>query len=104
MVWGGKQLPPTLETGRKIRRDRLGPFRGDSYLRPSKPGAAGSSPREPDSPAPHPGGSPNYYMDIPHPVAFGDLAVLAVRTLQDVYEVPNPTALAYKAGTPDGTV
>jgi HAD superfamily hydrolase (TIGR01509 family) len=44
MVWDGKQLPPTLETGRKIWRDRLGPSRADSYPRPSKPGVTGSSP------------------------------------------------------------
>jgi len=58
----------------------------------------------PHGPGSRPDRPPNYFMDIPHPVAFGDVAALAVRTLQDAYEVAHPTSLTYKAGAPDGTV
>jgi hypothetical protein len=37
-------LPPTFENARKIRGNRLGRSRAGPYTRPSKPGAAGSSP------------------------------------------------------------
>ena len=39
---GGKQLPPTLKTARKIRGNCLGRFRAGPYTRPSKPGVEGS--------------------------------------------------------------
>ena len=60
--------------------------------------------REPHRSERDPTGSSNYYMDVRHPVAFGEVAALVTRTLHDVYGVTHPAALTYKAGAPDGTV
>lgn len=49
-----------------------------------------------------PDGSPNYFRDWPHPVAFIDVARMAVDTLADVLAAPHPGTLTYTAFTAGG--
>lgn len=47
-------------------------------------------------------GSPNFCRDFPAPVAFAEVARLAVRTLAEVLAVPHPSGLEYEAFDADG--
>ena len=49
-----------------------------------------------------PEGSSNFFCDFKSPVAFDLVASLAVRTLVEVLEVPQPTFLEYEAFDADG--
>ncbi len=49
-------------------------------------------------------GSPNFYIDAPHPVDLVALAALGTETLRDVYVIRHPGALEYKAFAKDGTL
>jgi len=53
----------------------------------------------PDSLAPvhMPKGSPNFFREYPNPVSTEAIARIAVQTLADVHQIPDPTALTYKA-------
>jgi hypothetical protein len=42
-------------------------------------------------------GSPNFYLDVKHPVAFLTLARMAVRTLREIYGLRHPRQLQYDA-------
>lgn len=57
---------------------------------------------EHSTPERDPDGSPNFFIDCPAPVQFGDLADLATRTLIEVLQVPHPGFLEYKAFDADG--
>jgi hypothetical protein len=54
------------------------------------------------SPRRGPGGSPNFFVDLPSPVDFGSLAKLAVETLRRVYRTLHPAQLQYNAFTRAG--
>lgn len=54
------------------------------------------------TPKKDPDGSPNFFIDFELPVQFDVVAQLAVRTLAEVFELPNPIALEYKAFNADG--
>jgi hypothetical protein len=45
-----------------------------------------------------PDGSPNFFIEFPEPVPFGDVAKLAVHTLAEVLRVPHPGFLEYRGG------
>ena len=49
------------------------------------------------SPKRQPGGSPNFFRDFDRPVPFADAARMAVRALTEVFEIPHPGYLMYKA-------
>ncbi|MCL4744601.1 MAG: hypothetical protein KJZ83_04210 [Burkholderiaceae bacterium] len=61
-------------------------------------GGAGESTPDND-----PDGSPNFFVDFDHGVAFGVIADLAVRTFTEVLRVPYPSLLEYQAGDMDGS-
>jgi hypothetical protein len=42
-------------------------------------------------------GSPNFFLDTPHPVDFAELAQLAIQTLRQVFSIPSPRDLQYEA-------
>jgi hypothetical protein len=42
-------------------------------------------------------GSPNFFRDFDRPVPCADAARMAVRALTEVFEVPHPGSLMYKA-------
>jgi hypothetical protein len=44
-----------------------------------------------------PKGSPNFFREYPNPVSTEAIARIAVQTLADVHQIPDPTALTYKA-------
>lgn len=50
-----------------------------------------------------PDGSPNYYLDLAHPVPIPDMAVMAVLTLANVHNVAHPGGLEYAARSTGGT-
>lgn len=50
-----------------------------------------------------PDGSPNFFIEFPDPVPFGDVAKLSVHTLAEVLRVPHPGFLEYEVGNVDGT-
>ena len=50
-----------------------------------------------------PDGSPNYFVDLDRPVAYPDVAALAVLTLCNVYGAGHPGQLEYDARSLDGT-
>ena len=50
-----------------------------------------------------PDGSPNFFIEFPDPVPFGEVAKLAVQTLAEVLRVPHPGFLQYEAGKVYGT-
>lgn len=47
-------------------------------------------------------GSPNYYLDLARPVPYGDVAVLAARTLANVHGAAHPGCLEYDARSTAG--
>jgi len=49
------------------------------------------------SPVRAPNGSPNFFRHFPAPYSCGEIAHVAVRTLLEVYRVPGPESLEYKA-------
>jgi len=49
------------------------------------------------SPKRQPGGSPNFFRDFDRPVPCADAARMAVRALTEVFEIPHPGYLMYKA-------
>ena len=49
------------------------------------------------SPKRQPEGSPNFFRDFDRPVPFADAARMAVRALTEVFEIPHPGYLMYKA-------
>ena len=59
---------------------------------------------DPDASTPEhdPDGSPNYFREWPQPVAFIDVARIAVDTLIDVLAAPHPGTLTYDARTASG--
>jgi len=50
-----------------------------------------------------PNGSPNYFVDLPAPVAAGAVARMAIEALAFGLEIPNPASLAYEALEADGS-
>ena len=55
----------------------------------------------PDQFGHRPDGSPNYFVDLAHPVPFHELALLAVNTLLHVHGAEHPSALEYSTGSHD---
>lgn len=55
----------------------------------------------PDEFGHRPDGSPNYFLDLAHPVPLDELALLAVNTLLHVYGAVHPNALEYSTGSMD---
>ncbi|MGA7993087.1 MAG: hypothetical protein WCC53_16790, partial [Thermoanaerobaculia bacterium] len=49
------------------------------------------------SPKRQPEGSPNFFRDFERPVSYDEVARMAVRTLTEVFEIPHPGYLMYKA-------
>lgn len=49
-----------------------------------------------------PDGSPNYYLDLAHPLPIPDMAVMAVLTLANVHNVGHPGGLEYDAQSTTG--
>lgn len=49
-----------------------------------------------------PDGSPNYYLDLAHPVPIPDMAVMAVMTLANVHGAGHPGGLQYDARSTEG--
>lgn len=47
-------------------------------------------------------GSPNYYLDLAHPLPIQDIAVMAVLTLVNVHNAGHPGALEYDARSTGG--
>jgi hypothetical protein len=47
-------------------------------------------------------GSPNFFQDVPWPVPFAEVAVLATRTLREFFKVRHPGMLEYKARDIEG--
>lgn len=45
-----------------------------------------------------PDGSPNYFLDLAHPVPLYELAALAISTLANVHGAPHPNTLEYSTG------
>jgi T3SS (YopN, CesT) and YbjN peptide-binding chaperone 3 len=45
------------------------------------------------------GDAPNYFRDVRGPVAFDEIASLAILTLHEIHRVPGPAALTYFAGS-----
>jgi len=55
----------------------------------------------PDEFGHRPDGSPNYFLDLAHPVPLDELALLAVNTLLHVHGAVHPNALEYSTGSMD---
>ena len=55
----------------------------------------------PDEFGHRPDGSPNFFLDLGHPVPLDELALLAVNTLLHVYGAVHPNALEYSTGSVD---
>lgn len=49
-----------------------------------------------------PNGSPNFFVDLPAPIAAGDVAHMAIEALAIGLDIPNPASLAYEAFEADG--
>ena len=49
-----------------------------------------------------PDGSPNYYLDLAHPLPLPDIAVMAVLTLANVHNAGHPGGLEYDARSTSG--
>jgi len=58
--------------------------------------------RLPDSIGGDADGSPNYYLDLARPVPYGDVAVMAARTLANVHGAAHPGCLEYDARSTGG--
>jgi hypothetical protein len=58
---------------------------------------ANNLPPELNSPDDVPGGSPNFYIDLDHPVDMSTLAELTITTFRQVYRVQSPLRLQYRA-------
>lgn len=54
------------------------------------------------TPEKDPEGSPNFFIEFTDPVSFGEVAKLAVYTLAEILDVPDPEALQYEAFTAKG--
>jgi hypothetical protein len=54
------------------------------------------------TPEDDPDGSPNFYVEFPHPVSFDVVANLTVRTLAEILRVPHPASLQYEAFNENG--
>lgn len=50
-----------------------------------------------------PDGSPNYYLELAHPLPIPDIAVMAVMTVANVHHASHPGELEYDAQSMDGT-
>jgi len=57
--------------------------------------------RLPDAFGHDPDGSPNYFLDLAHPVPMWDLMALLINTLVDVHGAQHPNALEYTTGPSD---
>jgi hypothetical protein len=79
-----------LEAWEQLDDGQLNALRKLGWKDPTRP------PPE-STPSGDPHGSPNHFVDLDAPVAFGEVAELAVRTLADVLKAPHPGALAYEA-------
>jgi hypothetical protein len=64
-------------------------------------GATHSAEQE-DAPEHPPEGSPNFFLDLPLPVNYAELAKLTVRTLREVYRIGEPRLLGYVAFGAEG--
>jgi hypothetical protein len=49
------------------------------------------------TPEKNPDGSPNYFIDVPAPLAVGEIAHIAIEALINALEVPHPGLLVYEA-------
>jgi hypothetical protein len=76
-------------------RDRLN-RRQISWLRAHGWNAPTGSQKQ-ATPEKDPNGSPNYFVDLPAPLATEDIAHLAVDALVNGLEIPSPASLAYEA-------
>lgn len=54
------------------------------------------------TPMEDPSGSPNFYVDLEPPIDFANVAVVAVRTLREVFGAASPIFLEYSAMDADG--
>ncbi len=78
-----------LEPAQLARLDELG------WRRPSGSARTSTALTDPD-------GSPNHHIDVGLPLAHGEIAAIAVRTLREVMAAPHPQFLEYSAADARG--
>jgi hypothetical protein len=79
-----------LDRAHALRASQMAALRGLGWLAPT------GTPRQ-ASPKRQPEGSPNFFRDFERPVPYDEVARMAVRTLTEVFGIPHPGYLMYKA-------